>query len=314
MTFPTVAHLKGITVSHTLPLFVNIPPLTAADAGRLVRAAPLAAEAGVTGLVLREAPAGSKGTIDPSVLAGYLGTTGPAVIVEAHTSRHAPYNLARRIQTLARITGGRAGLLLQADGVDPLSRANNGTLRGVGTPDELAAAEYVAILAALWASFPEDALVGDALTGIFANTDLLRPAGFNGAVYRVDGALNIPLDPRHRAVVTVEAEGLLGGARRPVVDAVLQPTGAVSAGPADGTTAPRRWHRLGLGVDLVDALDAISRSGVDAVVLSNGKGTDPLAALTSSRLADALGAGLAGTVGHGTTLRETLDLRQAVVA
>jgi len=304
-------------VSTALPLFVLVPPLTAFDAARLVRELPAAVDAGVAGLILREGPAGPA-TIDPSVLAGYLVDSGPALIVEAHTSRHAPYNLARRLQSLARITGGRAGVLLQGDGLDPLTSTNNGNDPATVVDRESATAEYLAVLDALWSSFPEEALLGDAAAGIFANPDLVRPPNFAGSLYRVAGALNIPLQAAHRPLLALEAAGADGAAGlldTATIDAILtEPSSSVHT-PAGASARPAQWHRLSAGIDLLEEITAAAgRPGTAAVVRESPVGTDPLAALTSPFIRAARDAGLLRLGDSDIPLRQLLGPREVVAA
>ena len=310
-------------MSTALPLFVIVPPLAASDAARLVRELPDALDAGVSGLILREGPAGSA-TIDPTVLAGYLVGAGPALIVEAHTSRHAPYNLARRLQSLARITHGRAGLLLQGDGIDPLTRAghSNGDGNGpaTGAHRDSATAEYLAVLDALWSSFPEEVLLGDAAAGIFADSDLVRPPNFTGSIYRVAGALNIPLEAAHRPLLALEAATLAAGADTSTVDALLttsQPTASqpTATTPTGASPQPRHWYRFSSGVDSLEEISAAAvRPGTTALVRESPAGTDPLAALTSPFIGIARDAGLLRTGDSQATLQQLLGPREVVAA
>ena len=133
-------------------LIVEFPAAAAPDAAAarvLVAAArKAAAVAGARSvpLLLPETADGGGPVLDPGILAGILtadlrgpGTPGtvtrpagapPWLIITASTSRNAPYNLARRIQSLNRITGGRVGLFLRADGLDPVTAVQPPTAQG----------------------------------------------------------------------------------------------------------------------------------------------------------------------------------------
>ncbi|GIG19978.1 monooxygenase [Cellulomonas chitinilytica] len=268
-----------------IPLLLDVPPVRPTDARSVL---DVLARADVAAVLLRDgagSPDPAVGGVDPSVLAGRLTALGgPSVVVEASTGHHAPYNLARRVQSLARITGGRAGLLLRPGGIDPLTRAS-GAVDGPGS-----FAEYVAVVRALWSSFPAEALVGDAASGTFADVGLLVPPAFEGATYRVAGALNVPAAADEQPVLLVE------GAR-------AVPTGAhgVLVGPDDAS--PEGAARLvvvsaraaGHGPDgLLDAvLAAAEQSGdADALVVRVPASPDSLAPVVDHWLAALHGAGL----------------------
>ncbi len=181
----------------------------------VIDVARIAARGGATALLL---PRGEAPTVDPTILAGYLTAAeiGIPVIVEAQTGRDAPYNLARRIQTLARLTHGGAGVYLRSTGVDPVT-----TSSGV-TADAVTADEYVEVLRRLWASFPQDALIGDRNAGLLADVRSIAPAAYRGEVYAVAGALNVPLTPEYEAAILVD-RGALADAKG--ADALVDPSG-----------------------------------------------------------------------------------------
>ncbi|PTT69913.1 hypothetical protein [Arthrobacter sp. HMWF013] len=208
-------------------LIVEFPgaPAPDAEAARTVVAAARAAAAVATArsvpLLLPETADGGGPGLDPSVLAGILAadliaphTSGtvrrpagapPRLIVAASSSRNAPYNLARRIQSLNRITCGQVGLFLRADGLDPVTSAAPSSPPTIADSHARLLAEYVEVLRRLWVSFPEEALVGDRDTGRFADPRSLVPASFAGEVYSVAGALNVPLPSAHRTLLLTDA-------------------------------------------------------------------------------------------------------------
>lgn len=184
-----------------MTLIVELPGTAAHDAASarsLAESALAAAEAAAEhGAALLLPEPSAAGGIDPSVLAGLLSASATAsLVIEADTGRHAPYNLARRIQSLTRIAPGRIALLLREGGLDPVTAASAGAERADAGAR---LAEYATVLRALQGSFPEDALLGDRDAGLLADSARLRPAGHRGASYAVAGALNVPLDPALRA-------------------------------------------------------------------------------------------------------------------
>ena len=184
----------------------GVPRLSVAAA---LTTARLAATAGVDALRLVDLP-GDDAVLDPSVAAAYLAGSGsgPGLLVEAPTSHNAPYNLARRLLSLDRATGGRAGLVLrpgQGDAVSDLT-----------APDPAARdprerwAEYAGILTRLWDSFPARALRGDQEAGIFADESIITPIDHRGRYYRVAGPLDGPASRQARPVLAAADVDTLG--------------------------------------------------------------------------------------------------------
>jgi hypothetical protein len=188
-----------------MTLIVELPAAAASDAAsaRAVADSALAAAEAVAehgaALLLPEPPADGVAHLDPSVLAGLLSASATAsLVIEADTGRHAPYNLARRVQSLARILPGRIGVLLRAGGLDPVTAASAQSGRADA---DAVLAEYASVLRALQRSFPQEALRGDREAGLLADASKLAPAEHRGESYVVAGALNVPLDPALRAAV-----------------------------------------------------------------------------------------------------------------
>ncbi|PVZ53863.1 LLM class flavin-dependent oxidoreductase [Arthrobacter sp. H-02-3] len=220
-------------------------------------------------LLLPETVDGGGPGLDPSILAGILtadlrgphiaGTVArpadarPWLIATASTSRNAPFNLARRIQSLNRITGGQVGLFLRADGLDPVtSGASAGLAAAVGDRSRLLK-EYVAVLRRLWVSFPEEALIGDREAGRFADPRSLVPASFAGEFYSVAGALNVPLPSAHRTLLLADAvTAALGGP----VDGIIGPD---STTPDSGAVPVYRTVTWIPAASRSQALDALER-------------------------------------------------------
>lgn len=240
-------------------LIVEFPATAVPDAAAVSRVVAAARDAAAVAaarslhLLLPETHDGGGQALDPSVLAGILAadllppnTAGtvtrpagapPRLIVTAATSRHAPYNLARRIQSLNRITCGQVGLFVRSDGADPVTRgalAASADAAAEKDPSRLLA-EYVDVLRKLWVSFPEEALIGDRDAGRFADPQSLVPASFAGGVYSVAGALNVPLPSAHRTLLLTDAPTTAG-------------TGAVDGIIGQGSTAPDSILRAGGGV------------------------------------------------------------------
>ncbi|MDR7161902.1 LLM class flavin-dependent oxidoreductase [Arthrobacter sp. BE255] len=253
-------------------------------------AAALAAARSVS-LLLPEAADGGGPGLDPGILAGILsagvrgpGATGtvtrpacapPWLIVTASTSRNAPYNLARRIQSLNRITAGRVGLFLRGTGLDPVTSGAGGSLQtAAGHPSRLLA-EYVEVLRRLGASFQEEALIGDRKAGRFADPHSLVPASFAGEIYSVAGALNVPLPSAHRTLLLAEAASIAPGVP---VDGVVGPDSSLPEGVDAPAYSTLTWLPAGSRREALDALEwhhgplphAVTNGGVPTVAGPSG--------------------------------------------
>ncbi|WOF23280.1 LLM class flavin-dependent oxidoreductase [Microbacterium betulae] len=275
-------------MTTSTPVIVQLPlPGASADPLRAAAwtrdAVAAAAELGAEAVLI---PHGEEPALDPTVLAGLLSADGIDIplIVEARTGGHAPFNLARRLQTLARITGGRAGLYLRDTGVDPVTAAS----RPGAAAASAVLGEYVRVLRRLWDSFPESALLGDRDAGLFADVDQIAPARHRGETYGVEGALNVPIAPGRRPVVLVDAESLDGDAP---VDAVVSRTGtplagassyrplvwrpaAVDAGFAPGAAPPSGGVLLRIDASPAET-PAHLEAALDALVHETGRGAGP---------------------------------------
>ena len=144
-----------------------------------------------------DALAGSPGfsSLDPLVqLAGLAqGTRHIGLVTTASTTFNAPYVVARQLQSLHWISNGRAGwnIVTSLDG-----ERNFGVETMPGADWRYArAAEFTALVRALWRSYPGDALRMDREAGRFADTDRIRPVGFAGRHFAVEGPLTTPCHP-----------------------------------------------------------------------------------------------------------------------
>lgn len=244
-----------------------------ADAEPLVAAAQ---HAGAVGIRLVDQRDGLP-TLDPSTVGAYLAGEYHEInyLIDAATTHNAPYNLARRVLSFDRATGGRVGVGLRPGAGDEVSDA--------ATPDAKATdpaarwSEYARILTALWESFPAEALVGDQAAGIVADDSLITPIDHDGAFYRVAGPLDGPSSVQGRPVLySADVEEL--GWRRiaAVADAVILDHAIVAGADLALTAAleeirrPRREIALLARLDVGDAdplRQALTSTTVDGVVI-----------------------------------------------
>lgn len=137
-------------------------------------------------------------TLDSHTLVSALAavTARIRLVPTVQTAFASPYTTARQLQSLHRLSGGRAGW----NAVTALGGHEN---HGLGAlPDSATryarAAEFVRVVTQLWESFPAAALVADREAGRFADPDLVRPIGFHGEHFRVAGPLSVPAHPAGR--------------------------------------------------------------------------------------------------------------------
>lgn len=156
-------------------------------------------DAGLSAIRLLDGSVGQ--VLDPSTVASYLAgrLAGVHWMVDAPTTRNAPYNLARRMLALDRATEGRSGLVLRVGDGDEVSDATVPDLSASARAQRWA--EYAEVLTRLWESFPAAALLGDQAAGLFAEDSLIRGISHEGSFYRVAGPLDGPSSPQGRPVL-----------------------------------------------------------------------------------------------------------------
>ncbi|MDG4797967.1 LLM class flavin-dependent oxidoreductase [Micromonospora sp. WMMD1082] len=242
------------------PHRVDGPAVVSLAGARTIAAA--AEQVGVAAIRLVDSgPPGR--TLDPTVVAAYLAGVhgGVGYVAEIPTTRHAPYNVARRVLSLDRATAGRAGIALHPGQGDEVSTAT--------APDPDAAdpsgrwAEYARVLTRLWESFPRAALVGDQQAGIVVDTALVAPIHHEGVYYRVAGPLDGPSSRQGRPVVVADLGTLDVAAIAESADIVVVD----------------RWRAAGAHAALTDALHRAGRSRPDVALLGRAElaGYDPSA-------------------------------------
>ncbi len=127
-------------------------------------------------------------------------TTRIGLIATASTTYSAPYDLARRLATIDHLSGGRAGWNIVTTRYAGAA-GNFGLAAHPAHSDRYARAEeFVEVASRLWESWDADAVVSDQASGVWANTDLIRPVDFHGRFFDVSGALTLPRSPQGRPV------------------------------------------------------------------------------------------------------------------
>ncbi|RKN10909.1 LLM class flavin-dependent oxidoreductase [Streptomyces radicis] len=128
-------------------------------------------------------------------------TEAIGLVATVSTTYYEPYNLARLLASLDHLSGGRAGWNVVTT-ADPRSAGNFGA---APHPDHAVryrrAAEFVAVLRALWDSWDDDAAVVDRAAGELTRASRIHPADHHGAFFDVAGPLNVPRPPQGHPVL-----------------------------------------------------------------------------------------------------------------
>jgi Luciferase-like monooxygenase len=197
----TTAYLAlGLDGTHLLDLLADPDALARWDA------LPLAFT--VLGLDRIDGRPPTGRTVDSSAVAAALAarTTLGRFLVVASPQRDHPYNLARRVASLAHLSRGRSGVLFGVvDAYAPTGPEGGGAWGGAGLGVRLpltadTALDAVRAVRALEQSWPFDSIIGDRSTGILVNSDQIVHVDLDG-VYSIAGPLNAPAPPTGASVI-----------------------------------------------------------------------------------------------------------------
>lgn len=128
-------------------------------------------------------------------------TSRIGLLATASTSYSQPYTTARAFASLDHLSGGRAGW-------NVVTSLNDAEARNFGADVHLAhadryrrAEEFFDVVAGLWDSFDDDAVLLDAATGRYFDPDRLHRLDHDGEFFRVAGPLNIRRPVQGRPVI-----------------------------------------------------------------------------------------------------------------
>ena len=129
--------------------------------------------------------------LDPTLLltAVAMGTSKIGLLTTASTTFHSPYVIARQLQSLHHISGGRAGwnVVTALDGHE-----NFGLPAMPGTESRYERAdEFVSAVQQLWHSFPPRALLHDKEAGRYAEPSQIKAINFEGKQLACKGPLTL---------------------------------------------------------------------------------------------------------------------------
>lgn len=160
-------------------------------------------------LALRAAPmealmrGHSVSTLDPLTLLPALAavTQHLGLIATASTTYNEPYMLARRLASLDRISGGRAGWNLVTSS-NPNEAANFGLSEHMEHGARYQRArEFCTVMDGLWESWDEDAFCRDTQTGQYFEPSKMQVLNHHGEHFSVRGPLNVERPVQTRPVI-----------------------------------------------------------------------------------------------------------------
>ena len=176
----------------------RLPAELAADRGLLAEVGARFADRDVALLV------GDRTAFDAATVAALLLDALPAawLVVETDGAPGHPYDFARRLASLERLSGGRFAWALHG-------RADARTR------------EHARVVQQLLRSWPSESIAADGTAEHFAETALIRRVGADGE-YRVVGPLNVPSSPQQLPVFAVDEGEAAPDDARSYVDLVIR--------------------------------------------------------------------------------------------
>jgi alkanesulfonate monooxygenase SsuD/methylene tetrahydromethanopterin reductase-like flavin-dependent oxidoreductase (luciferase family) len=187
-------------------------PAMPADAGEnidfFIQQAQLAEQAKFETLFLYDVSHVGPGNI-PYYLSMFEGGTLMAALamkteriglsLTASTSYTDPYNLARQVLSLDKISKGRASLNAITSNPGGMVNFSRGHLSKV---DQYPLhQEFLEILLGLWDTYEDDAFPRDKESGVFLNPRKMHPVNYRGKYFSVDGPLNLSRSLQGRPVL-----------------------------------------------------------------------------------------------------------------
>lgn len=301
------------------------------DVPRLVDVARRAEAAGVDFVALDDSldPPEAAGGAPRSRLDALLclahvaaATTSVGLVATVTTTHTEPFHVSKNVATLDLVSQGRAGwrvaVSTSAEAALRFGRKDVAPLADLAAEAD----EVVDVVARLWDSWEDDAVIRDVSTGRYIDRDKLHEVGFEGRWFRVRGPSITPRPPQGQPVVVLDAHEPLAAlaAARADVALVVAATpeearrhrGALRAAAVAAGRAPDDLKVLAASLDLAGSADEVAEriatwwraDAVDGFLLQQTR-LDQLVdeVLPHLRARDLLHAPAAGS-----TLRERLGL------
>lgn len=164
------------------------------------------------------------GALDPVTVLGAIASVvkNVGLVATATTSYSEPYNLARRIASLDHLSRGRAAWNIVTTFVPDVASNFSAEPLPPHAQRYARAEEFVDIVLGLWDSWGPKALIGDKISGAFADSDQVRVLNHKSTYFSVRGPSTLPQSVQGRPVLFQSgssSEGLKLAAR--VADATF---------------------------------------------------------------------------------------------
>ncbi|XID94976.1 NtaA/DmoA family FMN-dependent monooxygenase [Paenibacillaceae bacterium WGS1546] len=135
-------------------------------------------------------------SLDPTLLLTLIATKTERIglVTTISTTFNPPYVVARQLQSLHWISGGRAGWNI----VTSLDGAENFTSEAMPSAEQryAKAREFTDVVRKLWASYPYESLAADAAVDSGAERPQIKVIDHRGEYFSVKGPLNTPGHPK----------------------------------------------------------------------------------------------------------------------
>ncbi len=149
-------------------------------------------------------------SFEPLTLAAFLAahTDRIGLVITLSTQFSEPYTVARELNSLDRLSAGRAGWNV----VTSFNGESNYGYSALPTPADRyrRAREFLDVTMALWTSWDPDAIVSDRDTEVYVDTDRVRDSEWKGENFRVRQALDLPPSPQRFPVIAQAGASELG--------------------------------------------------------------------------------------------------------
>lgn len=138
------------------------------------------------------------GRFEPLTLLSALAMTTSRIglIATVSTTYNEPFHVARKFASVDHLSRGRAGWNIVTSSQEDEARNFNQEKHLDHHSRYQRAAEFLDVARALWDSWQDDALVYNRNSGVYAETDLIRPVNHTGLHFSVAGPLNVPRGPQ----------------------------------------------------------------------------------------------------------------------
>jgi N-acetyl-S-(2-succino)cysteine monooxygenase len=142
--------------------------------------------------------------LEPTTLLAALATVTKHIglVATATTTYNEPYNIARRFASIDHISGGRAGWNLVTSQIEDEAGNFGADHHMLHAERYERAEEFYDVVAGLWDSFEDGAMLRDKASGNFIDPAKLHHLNHRGKYFSVRGPLNMARCPQGRPIVT----------------------------------------------------------------------------------------------------------------